>query len=466
MDSLLTKLTEKFLFKYKSIPFVLVIAVLSYCKLLSDTFSSSNNQAANTESNEFFSLYNILILSAHFLAVLGYIILCIQKNKLPKAKIDKLTVLFVIDAESNQYFLDVQKKMVSTFKESINDNSVHNFDVLCINKESVNKFNLYNKEDIKKLLKKTRCIFMVVVNHRVDSVTNAENFEMKINYGVVHSKFDDTAMKILQNDMNNLCKPINKRRFRKNQALDVFEFTTHSLTIICKYVVGLVILFSRDYSLAKSIFMSVKSSLRNYNIELLPEGFIAIVDNRLYVACIAIINKNMQDYCFNRDPKLLDEINDKLEELNKVVPNTFYYYLNKAYYCMAKSLDVKKARYCIDKCRVIDKDNEHNVWQYSDALLSVFENCTPITIYKKYEQALKYEHDHLQVVNEVEYYIESEPDRYGLHLAAGLLYDAKGEQILAKRHFTEFLSKCDDRNIKSKIENIIEKYTYTSEDED
>ena len=43
-------------------------------------------------------------------------------------------------------------------------------------------------------------------------------------------------------------------------------------------------------------------------------------------------------------------------------------------------------------------------------------------IYRKYATAFKYEQDLTRIVYYIEYMLDKEPERIGLHLAAGLVY--------------------------------------------
>ena len=122
-------------------------------------------------------------------------------NRIPRAPKGKTAVLFVVDAESEQLYKDVRKKLISEFSEFVNNESNIQFEAIKKKKEQIKNFSLRNQKETVALLEKTGAIFIAEVVYRVDSVTNAENYTMKINYGVLHPNFSAKAQKLLQQDI-------------------------------------------------------------------------------------------------------------------------------------------------------------------------------------------------------------------------------------------------------------------------
>ena len=63
-------------------------------------------------------------------------------------------------------------------------------------------------------------------------------------------------------------------------------------------------------------------------------------------------------------------------------------------------------------------------------------------IYRKYATAFKYEQDLTRIVYYIEYMLDKEPERIGLHLAAGLVYHEIDEKQLSTEHLQQYLSEC------------------------
>lgn len=130
----------------------------------------------------------------------------------------------------------------------------------------------------------------------MDSVTNTENIMMQINYGVLHPDFANAHHDILQIDMRNLGEPIRRRKFEKASTIDEMTFAAKQLNIICHYIVGLVMLLSGKHSEAYNRFHMLKNMLSTEIIDGAAPGFSIVLDNRLAVACMAlVIPKNMHN---------------------------------------------------------------------------------------------------------------------------------------------------------------------------
>ena len=163
-----------------------------------------------------------------------------------KAKKGQNAVLFVVDAETDQFFNDEKKKIVETFESA--EYNKGEFQALCIKSERIKKVDLTKEDQAVELLEKAHCVFLVLVKYRVDNVSNAENYEMRINSGVLHPYFEHTAMQILQHDLNDLMHPIQKSKFVKKQTIDVCNATAVSLSIVyaLPYLsICILILFSK-----------------------------------------------------------------------------------------------------------------------------------------------------------------------------------------------------------------------------
>ena len=348
MDGLLNKFIEKFWLKYKSLPVVAAILFIACIFTAPEKTSDSNVK--------FFAVLIVAIFVFVF-----YLICCIRENVLPKARRGNLAVLFVVDAESDQLYNDVMKKLVSDFSDCINCGNKYRFQAICVKIEQVRKYVLYKREDVIELLHSTRCVFFVHVKYRVDSVTHAENFEMLINYGVVHREFESSAKQILQSDMGILSEPIRKRRFNKTQTLDEFEFTAQALSVICQYVIGLVMLLSGRSIDAYEIFHRMSAAPMSKDAIDGVSGIQELVLKRLYSSCLSVAKLDMNLFYTEKSLAALDDLNMKLEEANSIIPDTYLYYLSKAYYYVAKETDIDSAKICVDKCKLMNQGTDWNV---------------------------------------------------------------------------------------------------------
>ena len=77
-----------------------------------------------------------------------------------------------------------------------------------------------------------------------------------------------------------------------------------------------------------------------------------------------------------------------------------------------------------------------------------YEEKSPITVYRKYQTAFKYDERVDNIAEYIEYILEIVPENKMLHLAAGLVYNKKGDDILAKDHLDKFFEVYEDDKIK------------------
>lgn len=433
MDTLIDKFLEHFWMKPVSIPIVWIIAIVASIPNLPESF-------------EQIPWKTYCLIPIYAIAAIWYTIYCVQHNRLPRAKDLLSSVLFIIDAENDHFFHEVEKKLASEFEEISSQESKVHFHSLCIEKQKVKKYDLHKSQDIVDLLNKVNCIFFILIKHRVDLTTNAENFSIQIEYGVLHGEIEEKARTmLLQTDMKNLCSPIKQRKFPKADSIDEMTFTAITLSIICKYVVGLTMLLTGDCKRAYDLFHDLKSALSQDNPEFIAPGFEEILNNRIFFTCIAVATYDLDLFFENKDEKLLMDVDSKIEEANRIQPNTYAYFLTKAYVLVALNGDIMQIKNCIEMCK---KDKRRNNWRYSDAFLTAYENKAAMTIYKKYTQAFKYDEPLNRIVDYIEYILDNRPERSSLHLAAALVYDEIGESILSKQHFDLYYSTHDDTRLK------------------
>lgn len=375
-----------------------------------------------------------------FLAIdIIYTILVIKNNSLPRAKDPLSSVLFIIDAECDQFFSDIEKKLVSEFADCTADSNGKSYSALCVNQKRLRHFDFWNEEFMLKLLNKTNCMFVVLVRHRVDSVNNAENFMMHINYGIMHPTLGDNLHELLKLDMRILSNQLQTRKYCKAEIIDEMIYSATSLSITCQYLIGLVFLLSGRLLDAHTRFSILRNQIKSTRPSCVVTGFEDILDNRLFVTCKAMLIKDFDAFYLDENEGVLKDINSKLEEINSIIPNTYDYYLEKAFFHVAYNANIPAARECIKTCKQYKGQNS---WRYSDAFLTAYEKRSPLLIYRKYATAFKYEQDLNRIVYYIEYMLDKEPERIGLHLAAGLVYHEIDEKQLSTEHLQQYLSEC------------------------
>lgn len=429
MEKLIEIITTNWL-KVKSIPFSLILAVVIYVSLL-------------------FSLYGVddISVDRKLLLLLGaaviiceiiYILLCCWYNRIRCAPKGTLAVLFCIDAETEDLYENARFKLVENFNCSLDSST--NMKALCIPKKRISKYNLQNKYDALALLNRTNCIFIVNVRYTADSANSAENFELRINYGVRHPRFNEAATRILSHDLTALGKPMGSQRFEKSNTINVFNFTTQTLLFACQYILGVVYLLSGDGEHALGLLVNAKkaTSLSYSHLPDMQDLEIEI-DDRIFSALCLMGTQRLTVFQNTKSEDALHEMCKLLNMANVIRPDTYHYNLNMAYAHIILNRDAAAARECVNKCKQAPSEMS---WLYSDAFLSAYTERSAGSINSKYIKAFKTPYKSLsEIVEYIELVLEREPQKASLHFAAGLVYEEMGDYMLMKQHFAHYLSE-------------------------
>ena len=147
-------------------------------------------------------------------------------------------------------------------------------------------------------------------------------------------------------------------------------------------------------------------------------------------------------------------MNTLLDEMNSIRPGLPMYYSKKAYYEIAKNHDARLAEEYVIKQKSIDS---RKAWKYSEAFLAAYNGKSPMTIYKKYKNAFKVDHNLIEIVDYIEFILLNEPERFGLLLAAGLVYEELGDNELSHQYYIRYQSVNHNTNfeeiLREKIKN-------------
>lgn len=423
MEGLLQKLIESFWLKYKSIPIMVLISAFVCLNCIPEK-----------QDGNYIKLF--CAIGICFLITLVYSALCINKNRLPRAKRKAKAVLFVIDTETDRFYDDVKYKLGSNFDDYINHSSLFSFTPLYIKKNSLPHYDFYDKQGLLSLVEKTRTMFVVDIKYRVDDISQAENFEIRVNLGVVHPMFTQTYNQIIANDLTLVQRPVSKKRFRKNDLLEQFDVTAQQLSLICKYLIGLVLLLQQQTESACNLLREsyeLSKSLRST----VNDPIFRFIEKRFVLSCLICANLYIDHFVRDKDLSYLDKMNVLLEEINSIYPGLPQYYSKKAYYEIAKNRDSKAAEEFVNKEKSIASSK---VWKYSEAFLTAYNGLSPLQIYRKYNSAFKIEYNLLYIADYIEFVLQNEPERVGLFLAAALVYEEIGDKQLAHYYYERYQS--------------------------
>lgn len=395
--------------------------------------------------------YNLTVAVLSAVWVL-YMVICLLHDHLPRAPKGSIAVLFCIDAESEQLYKMAKFKLVDQFNMQVKQGREALF-ALCVSKEQVAKYDLQDPRSTLSLLSRTNCAIIVHVRYMADDVSNAENYELRIDCGVSHPKFNDKAKEVISQDLRTMKKAVGKQRFNKTNAITVFSLTAQTLVCAIQYILGFVYLLSENNRHALDLLLDAKKNIpvvqeKPSELKKMEE----LIDDRIYYALCQIGQEFLVEFEADTSLEHLDKLSQILVMANLIRPETYFYNMNMAYVQVALNRDAGAAKKCIDKCK-LSKENKD--WMYSDAFLSAYCGHAPTTIITKYSRAFRVPYKNLlEIVQYIEFVIEAEPEKTALHLAAGLVYEQIKDAKLMRQHLSIFLSS--GKGINQKTRTLLE----------
>lgn len=409
-------LINKFLLKPIGFPFVLI----SFAFICMGFFPSAE---------ESYTKFNICIVIC-FVALISYCIVLICINKMPRAKNNELGVLFLIRSENEGVYKEAKFNIVENFNNIVNKFDTK-FTAKCIDASTIKNYNLGDKKQIIKLLKKTNCFFSVEIFYQVDSVNNATNYQLKINTSSLHPKLSKNFLAILQGELIKVSEPISNVKFTKDQKLQKLDVTVEQLCYIVKYILGLTLFLDKSYSYAIVLFDELYKTDIISIFPTLSTSFKKIY----YNLCLMVESNCIDEFNDTHDYAKLDIAEHYLIKMNEIIPDTYGFHLDMAKVSFIKYRNSKICIEHIERCRSL---NDYDSWKYSDAFLTAYISSDINLICKKYEAAIKSSYNIISIIDFVENILLEEPTKYTLHLALTILYNAYGDTKLTMSNLRKF----------------------------
>ena len=258
---------------------------------------------------------------------------------------------------------------------------------------------------------------------------------MKINGSIIHKAYSADIEKEFQKFFTRSLRDFKNIVFPSKEMIKRLRITATEMSLACEYVIGLSLFLNGDLSKAEAVFSEIIRKVPNSDQG--HKVYLGIQRMRYEIFMIyAMVNlEKYQSQC--NEEKLLDIVNVMLEKARECCGMTYSYCLNKAYYCIAKQQDSRKAGELINLC----KQMKHvpQIWKYSEAFLKAYDNKSAGAIIASYNSALRVEYNTLDLIVFIESVLEREPERRGLYLAVGILYKKRGENALANENIKKYV---------------------------
>lgn len=374
-----------------------------------------------------------------FAILLLYLFYLYKINRLPSAAKGKTGILFVVNAENEKSYKDFEHKMISLFKDTLTQTTKHPFQPLCIRMPQ--NFQRKDVDTCVKLLTKTESVIIIFADYLTDSVDGPSEYQITLNTGIIHPTYSASLTKQFELELSRIVAPIQKNRFSTANKLEIFTCTAVSLVHVCQYIAGVAALFAGNVQEALFLWTDEYNALRTnpQTDSPLKDIFVALP---VYLAhChLLLAHKAYSDFWNNHDLAKLDDANKELELANQYSPDTFIYHTLKAAIIVLTDrsyISLQKAHQHVSKCRDL---NQGKNWKYSEAFLLTYTSTNPLKIYRAYRKAFNSnaEENEIELIEYIEYILNSEPQKYMLHFALALLYQHIGNFKQAKFHATQY----------------------------
>lgn len=434
LDKIIEKITEEIWGKWISIILVftiLLIAGITINVSVLNQFSYlyfDNEGDFSKPTAVGFVLVGIISISL-FAIFIWYICYVIKQNVTRKAKKGKAGILMYLDADTRNTYHQAKRKFGEEFQRNVYDG----FDVVYAPYGS-RKIEYRNRSIIKYLNKK-RCLLFLEVRINTDENSNELQYDMRINGSIIHRAYKENIEKEFQRVFSFALSKFRNVSFESKEMVKKMRVTAEEMSFACDYIVGLSLSLNGTLLHAGDVLGCL---LKRINANPDMAQMVVSVRRMLYEINMMISEIYMDRFqSFCTDESLLDNMNHYLELANTFVPGSYTYFLNKAYYFIAKERDSKKAKEYINRCKQIPK--VPLLWRYSEAFLKAYDNKSIGSVITSYRMALKVPYNLPDLIVFIETILEKEPERFGLKLALGILYEAQGDYKLSKDNFNQYV---------------------------
>lgn len=429
------KIVEEVWGKWVSIPILAfistitcVLGVLKVISLCSYTVKYGN--ATYTKLTEIGVCIVVLILLSFSVLNLWNVFFVFGKNYIRKAKRKKSGILIYLDSPNISLFKETERKFGNEFRKAV----FSGFDVIFIpfGRKPID----YRDKSIAKLLRRKRCLLYLFIGIDSDDDSGSIIYDMQISGSIIHRTYLPNVEKEFQRVFTAVLHDFRNQVFPSKDMVKKLRITAAEMSLACQYIIGLSLFLNGDFGVAETVLSELACSKAAVNQR--KDIFTATQRIRYDIfmtfaqQCIA----KYQSQC--DDDELLEMIGDYLEKARECEGKTFEYCLNKAYYCVAKEQNTTKAWEYINICKQMKK--VPLVWKYSEAFLKAYDNRSIGSVCSSYKMALKVDYNVQDLIVYVEMMLGKEPERIGLCLALGILYNYMGDSRLSQEYLEKYLA--------------------------
>ena len=257
---------------------------------------------------------------------------------------------------------------------------------------------------------------------------------------IVHKTYLPNVEKEFQRVFTAVLHDFRDQVFHSKEMVKKLRITAAEMSLACQYIIGLSLFLNGDFRIAEKVLSELiySKTTVDQRKDIYTSTQRIRYDILMTFARQCIVK--YQSQC--DDDELLEKIGDYLEKARECVGKTFEYCLNMAYYCVAKEQNTTKAWEYINICKQMKK--VPLIWKYSEAFLKAYDNRSIGSVCSSYKMALKVDYNVQDLIVYIEMILGKEPERTGLCLALGILYNSMGDSGLSQEYLERYLASESD----------------------
>lgn len=397
------------------------------------------------------------------LTIIIYILF--MRHHVPKAKKDKVGILFcVCDANEKNYNI-IKKKFIKPFDKIVNKYS-DKYDVVTLDDYHSSlyrsKFKNCFKQDrneIANYISKRNCQIAIVIYCEDGGDDEKILCNLDLNLFVVHPELPKPIHYFLEKDISNALSAIKKINIFRESETENFHQYTQIFNYLFKFIFGTVQLHCGFINDALNIFNELEMDALNEDSNINATITNQSLWNRIGFCNMLIASTKFSEYCETHDKRCLLTIRKHID--NKHCKNNFYQHIlvlrGICYYAIERNITA--ALQCMNEA-----DKKNPVIKFNKIFLKLCKECSSTNLlqaYKIYKGLNKLSESSFRDLESFIYneYMEDET-QYQLVFLLMLIYDYKNDEILAKKALERFCSNQLFQSLKlnETLQNVINKY--------
>lgn len=427
MNELFKKIIEDYFEKWIGVVIALFVSFIFYV-CMKQRWQSMENGDVYTK------IFFLMLLVINII----YDVHIFKNYYIPRAAKNKIGLMVNIDAENSNVYKETKRKFGEEFKKYAGKE----FDVIFV---PIEKKIYYKKnEQFIKLIHRKRCILYLRITVNTNSGHNEIRYNLQVGATILHARYEENVKESFQKEFDENLDSISQHMFSEMESFEMMRMTAEKLSLVCSYVMGLSFFLNGDLSRSQEVLTELHQLLKRQNNE---SKIIKKVECLLYDIFMTKAMIYSQVVLFNPgNIRVIKSMDECVKEANRYIPNTSSYYLNRAY-CDVALDRIEDAKNAINMCKQLcqESNSKEQRWKYSDAFLCAYENKSLTKIVQAYSRALKVKYDLQDLIIYIEMIVKNRPEKIGLYLALGILYEENGDIILAKENYDIYIEQQENK---------------------